>query len=187
LPRCFRLQAAEYLRLATLLTPNRGSSELGAEAAHSAASLLALYADVRPPPQPTARTAPAWPLRLQDRQSDTLIFCGAFCHRLRMLGLAVRWRGMAWRSAGASCREAGPKRASRCPPPSPRARGALGCWSTRHSSITCTSSALLGATLRPLDRTAPCPALEATQGQIDGLFSQLPYKCHQNQVASVGD
>jgi hypothetical protein len=40
------LQAAEYLRLATLLTPNRGSSELGAEAAHSAASLLALYADV---------------------------------------------------------------------------------------------------------------------------------------------
>ncbi|KAJ1484043.1 hypothetical protein T484DRAFT_1894978 [Baffinella frigidus] len=39
-------EAAEYLRLATLLTPNRGSSELGAEAAHSAASLLALYADI---------------------------------------------------------------------------------------------------------------------------------------------
>ena len=29
--------------------------------------------------------------------------------------------------------------------------------------------------------------LEATQGQIDGFFSQLPYKCHQNRVASVGD
>ena len=29
-------------------------------------------------------------------------------------------------------------------------------------------------------------ALEATQGQIDGVFSQLPYKCHQNRVASVG-
>ena len=30
-------------------------------------------------------------------------------------------------------------------------------------------------------------ALEATQGQIDGFFSQLPYKCHQNRVAHVGD
>jgi len=30
-------------------------------------------------------------------------------------------------------------------------------------------------------------ALEATQGQSDGFFSQLPYKCHQNWVASVGE
>jgi len=29
--------------------------------------------------------------------------------------------------------------------------------------------------------------LEAAQGQMDGFFSQLPYKCHQNRVASVGD
>ena len=29
--------------------------------------------------------------------------------------------------------------------------------------------------------------LEKTQGQIDGFFSQLPCKCHQNQVAFVGD
>ena len=29
--------------------------------------------------------------------------------------------------------------------------------------------------------------LEATQGQIDGSFSQLPYKCHLEEVASVGD
>ena len=29
--------------------------------------------------------------------------------------------------------------------------------------------------------------LKATQGQIDGFFSQLPYECHQNRVASVGD
>ena len=29
--------------------------------------------------------------------------------------------------------------------------------------------------------------LEATQGEMDGFFSQLPYKCHQNRVASVGD
>ena len=30
-------------------------------------------------------------------------------------------------------------------------------------------------------------SLEATQGQIDGDLSQLPYKCHQNRVASVGE
>ena len=30
-------------------------------------------------------------------------------------------------------------------------------------------------------------ALEATQGQIDSFFSQLPYKCHLEEVASVGD
>jgi len=29
--------------------------------------------------------------------------------------------------------------------------------------------------------------LEATQGQIDVFFSQLPFKCHQNRPASVGD
>jgi len=30
-------------------------------------------------------------------------------------------------------------------------------------------------------------ALEATQGQMDGFFSQLPYKCYLEEVASVGD
>ena len=34
---------------------------------------------------------------------------------------------------------------------------------------------------------APTPPLEATEGQIDGFFSQLPYKCHPHRVASVGD
>jgi len=34
---------------------------------------------------------------------------------------------------------------------------------------------------------ARCPTLEATQGQIDGFFSQLPCKYHQNRVAYVGD
>ena len=29
--------------------------------------------------------------------------------------------------------------------------------------------------------------LEGTQGHIGGFFSQLPYKCHQNRVAYVGD
>ena len=28
-------------------------------------------------------------------------------------------------------------------------------------------------------------ALHATQGQMDGFFSQLPYKCHPEEVASV--
>ena len=31
------------------------------------------------------------------------------------------------------------------------------------------------------------PALEATQGQMDGFFSQLPYKCYLEEVASVGN
>ena len=31
--------------------------------------------------------------------------------------------------------------------------------------------------------TAP----EATQGQMDSFFSQLPYKCYLEEVASVGD
>jgi len=30
-------------------------------------------------------------------------------------------------------------------------------------------------------------ALEATQGQMDGFFSQIPYKCYLEEVASVGD
>jgi len=30
-------------------------------------------------------------------------------------------------------------------------------------------------------------ALEATQGQMYGFFSQLPYKCYLEKVASVGD
>jgi hypothetical protein len=32
-----------------------------------------------------------------------------------------------------------------------------------------------------------CTALEATQGQIDGFFGQLPYKHHFFEVASVRD
>ena len=49
---------------------------------------------------------------------------------------------------------------------------------------------------RPVWRAAVCfscqrvhpglQGLEATQGQIDGLFSQLPYKCYLEEVASVG-
>ena len=30
-------------------------------------------------------------------------------------------------------------------------------------------------------------ALEATQGHMDGFFSETPYKCHLEEVASVGD
>jgi len=31
------------------------------------------------------------------------------------------------------------------------------------------------------------PALEATQGQIDGFFSRILYICHLEKVAYVGD
>jgi len=34
---------------------------------------------------------------------------------------------------------------------------------------------------------ATSTTLEATQGQFDGFFSQLPYTYHQNRVAYVGD
>jgi len=37
------------------------------------------------------------------------------------------------------------------------------------------------------DQVSSCPALEATQGQMDGLFGQLPFKYHLEEVASVGD
>ena len=30
-------------------------------------------------------------------------------------------------------------------------------------------------------------AMEATQGQMNGFFGQLPYNCHLKEVASVGD
>ena len=33
----------------------------------------------------------------------------------------------------------------------------------------------------------PFPTLETTQGRIDGLFGQLPFKCYLPEVASVGD
>ena len=41
--------------------------------------------------------------------------------------------------------------------------------------------------LRKSDLTKSKTTLEATQRQIDDFFSQLPYKCHQNRVASGGD
>jgi len=44
-------------------------------------------------------------------------------------------------------------------------------------TITCMRSAVVGAPT----------TLEATQGQFDGFFCQLPYKCHHNRLASVGD
>jgi len=47
----------------------------------------------------------------------------------------------------------------------------------------------LAADVRPDPAAAPSrlAALEATQGQMDGFFSQLPYKCHLEEVASAGD
>ena len=37
------------------------------------------------------------------------------------------------------------------------------------------------------DDVPPSATLEATQGQMDSFFSQLPYKRHIEEVASVGD
>ena len=40
---------------------------------------------------------------------------------------------------------------------------------------------------RPGVRYKSSTALEATLGQMDGFFSQLPYKCYLEEVASVGN
>ena len=32
-----------------------------------------------------------------------------------------------------------------------------------------------------------CVTQETTQGQIDGFFSELPFKCYLPEVASVGE
>jgi len=44
-----------------------------------------------------------------------------------------------------------------------------------------------GASVGGASERPKVTALETTQGQIDGFFSQLPCKCHQNRMASVGD
>ena len=50
-------------------------------------------------------------------------------------------------------------------------------------------STLLGTCFRQSKECAAVcnTALEATQGQMDGFFTQLPYKCRLEEVASVGD
>jgi len=42
-------------------------------------------------------------------------------------------------------------------------------------------------TVHRLRKFSPQAALESTQGQFDGFFSQITYKSYQNRVASVGD
>jgi len=39
----------------------------------------------------------------------------------------------------------------------------------------------------PILVTPSTTALEATQGQMHGFFSQRPHKCHLEEMASVGD
>ena len=51
--------------------------------------------------------------------------------------------------------------------------------------ITPDYSGGLAESLRPNKRRQRL-SLEATQGQIDGFFSQLPHKFHLGEVASVG-
>jgi hypothetical protein len=38
-----------------------------------------------------------------------------------------------------------------------------------------------------LNQRDQAPTLETTRGQIDGFFSQHPFKCYLPEVASVGD
>ena len=38
-----------------------------------------------------------------------------------------------------------------------------------------------------INSTVCPPALEATQGQMGGFLSQLPYKCYPSEVASVAE
>ena len=44
-----------------------------------------------------------------------------------------------------------------------------------------------GARLISLQVSFFFTALEATQGQMHGFLSQLPYKCHLKEVEFVGD
>ena len=44
----------------------------------------------------------------------------------------------------------------------------------------------MAITYRPLAARKISTILEAAKGKIDGFFGQLPHKCHQNRVASVG-
>ena len=49
------------------------------------------------------------------------------------------------------------------------------------------ASMVMSSAATPRGHAPPSPALEATQRQMDGFFSQLPYTCHQNRLTSVGD
>ena len=52
----------------------------------------------------------------------------------------------------------------------------------RRTATECSSSSATAFARRERQTTR-----ERTQGQIDGFLSQVPCKCHQNRVASVGD
>ena len=58
----------------------------------------------------------------------------------------------------------------------------VGWWGERRGAGRAT-----GGRSQRQKQVAFISTLEATQGQIDGFFSQLPCKCHQNRVASVED
>ena len=60
-----------------------------------------------------------------------------------------------------------------------------GCWWRRVSGLFVAYDATTTPTRFPSFRALS--TLEANQGQIDGFLSQLPYNCHQNRVAYVGD
>jgi len=75
-------------------------------------------------------------------------------------------------------------------------RGLLDGWRQRQLDDRLRERGLVAADARHSPRGTWCQhlnsfqegaALEATQGQMDSFFSQLPYKCYLEEVASVGD
>ena len=67
----------------------------------------------------------------------------------------------------------------------PNPEQSLKCTDRNHSEGY---ADLCSPDIRELRDHLPCKsALEATQGQMDGFVSQLPYNCHIEEVASVGD
>jgi len=60
----------------------------------------------------------------------------------------------------------------------------------RHSRVLSNQSTPYPLNRRPIlptDAISPQSALETTQGQTDGFFSKLPFKCYLPEVASVGE
>jgi hypothetical protein len=135
-----------------------------------------------------------WPCKSSSAVSDTLAYWGPF------ILLVKRGRGNDERSyvpsSGHTCLYYATKRCvlkveTLCFESYDRS------WATQvaqrgvgHAGVLETFSEQARCHPRPrLSPTQCCsvPTPETTSGQIDGFFSQLPYKCHLPEVASVGD
>jgi hypothetical protein len=69
-----------------------------------------------------------------------------------------------------------------------RCFGACGAPLDQRLAIVATAQEALQTMLLQLHRreVAPPTILEVTQGQMGGFFGQLPYKCHLEEVVSLG-